>query len=373
VSDLKKLGLHDLHLSLGGKMVPFAGYEMPVQYPLGVMKEHLHTRTSAGLFDVSHMGQAVVKTNSDWAAIALALETVLPVDVLGLKDGRQRYGLITNAAGGTLDDLMFARRGEDLFIVVNAACKEQDFAIFAEVFKDVGELQIIEDRALLALQGPKAEVALSRLVPAAADMKFMDQGKFDSLFGELWISRSGYSGEDGYEVSVPYAGAEGFARALLDMPEVEAIGLGARDSLRMEAGLPLYGHELTADISAVEAGLEFAIQKVRRTGGAREGGFAGAERILRELNEGPSRRRVGLKPVGSRAPMRDGTPLFDGATQIGVVASGTFGPSVDGPIAMALLPAKYAQIGTEIEADVRGKRMTLAVSPMPFHPTNYKR
>jgi len=372
VSDLKRLPLHDLHVALGARMVPFAGYEMPVQYPLGVMKEHLHSRAAAGLFDVSHMGQAVVVPTGSWADLALAFEMLVPVDVLGLKPGRQRYGLITNDVGGVMDDLMFANRGDDLFIVVNAACKAADFEMFEQLFPGVGDLRLVDDRALLALQGPQAEAALARLVPGVAAMRFMDVARLASDFGELWVSRSGYTGEDGFEISVPEAGAEGLARALLAMPEVEPIGLGARDSLRLEAGLPLYGHELDAGTSPVEAGLDWAIQKVRRAGGARAGGFGGAEVILRELAEGAPRRRVGLRPEG-RAPMREGTLLYDGDRAVGRVTSGGFGPSVNAPIAMGYVPAELAEIGTRLEGEVRGKRHPVTVAAFPFHPTTYKR
>lgn len=373
MSDLLRLGLHDLHVELGGKMVPFAGYEMPVQYPLGVMKEHLHTRAQAGLFDVSHMGQVILKPRGTLEATMLAFEALMPVDVLSLGQGRQRYGLFTNDTGGILDDLMFANRGDHLFVVVNAACKAADIAHMQAHLSATTEVVPVTDRALLALQGPAAEAALARIVPEAAAMRFMDVDVFASAHGELWISRSGYTGEDGYEVSVPDAQAEGFARALLAMPEVEPIGLGARDSLRLEAGLCLYGHDIDETTSPVEAGLTWAIQKARKAGGAREGGFPGAARILRELAEGPSRKRVGLRPEG-RAPMREGVDLFtpDG-TPVGRVTSGGFGPSQDAPVAMGYVAAAFAAYGTALLGEVRGKRMALTVAPMPFQPTTYKR
>ena len=366
--DLLYLGLNDLHVALGGKMVPFAGYSMPVQYPMGVMKEHLHTRSAAGLFDVSHMGQVILKPRGTYEETALAFEALMPVDVLGVKPGRQRYGLFTNDAGGILDDLMFANRGDHLFVVVNAACKAADIAHMTAHLSDVCEVIPVTDRALLALQGPLAEAALARLVPEVAAMRFMDVG----VFGDIWVSRSGYTGEDGFEISVPMDQAEGFATRLLDMPEVMPIGLGARDSLRLEAGLCLYGHDIDTTTSPVEAGLTWAIQKARKAGGDREGGFPGAARILCELAEGPARCRVGLRPEG-RAPMRDHTALFAGEMAAGEVTSGGFGPSVEGPIAMGYVPAQYAEIGTKLDGEVRGKRMPVTVAAMPFQPTTYKR
>ncbi len=373
MTDLKRLGLHDLHLSLGGKMVPFAGYEMPVQYAAGVMKEHLHTRAAAGLFDVSHMGQVILRPKGDMASLCAAFEAMMPVDVAGLAQGRQRYGLFTNETGGILDDLMFANRGDHLFVVVNAACKEADVAHMQAHLSAVAEVQPVTDRALLALQGPLAEAALSGLVPQVAVMRFMDVAVVDTVFGALWISRSGYTGEDGFEISVPDGGALGLAQALLARDGVMPIGLGARDSLRLEAGLCLYGHDIDTGTSPVEAGLNWAIQKVRRTGGARAGSFPGDARILAELADGPERQRVALRPDG-RAPMREGTAIFapDG-TPVGSVTSGGFGPSVEAPIAMGYVATAYATPGTPLEAEVRGKRLPLTVSTLPFHPTTYKR
>ena len=370
---LLRLGLHDLHVELGGKMVPFAGYEMPVQYPAGVMKEHLHTRAAAGLFDVSHMGQVILRPKADMSALCLAFETLMPVDVLGLAEGRQRYGIFTNESGGILDDLMFANRGDHLFVVVNAACKAADIAHMTAHLSGVCEVIPVTDRGLLALQGPLAEAALAQLVPSAAAMRFMDVAVVDSPFGSLWISRSGYTGEDGYEISVPDAGAEALARALLALEGVEPIGLGARDSLRLEAGLCLYGHDIDTTTSPVEAALTWAIQKSRRAGGARQGGFPGAARILRELAEGPDRLRVGLRPDG-RAPMREGTALFArDATPIGAITSGGFGPSVEAPIAMGYVATAFSSPGTALNAEVRGKMLPATVSSLPFQPTTYKR
>lgn len=370
---LQQLVLRDLHVELGGKLVPFAGYAMPVQYPAGVMKEHLHCRTQAGLFDVSHMGQVILRPKGSYEASALAFEALMPVDVLGLAEGRQRYGIFTNETGGILDDLMFANRGDHLFVVVNAGCKADDIAHMQAHLSATTEVIAVTDRALLALQGPLAEAALARLVPQVTAMRFMDIAVVDSLFGALWISRSGYTGEDGFEISVPNGGAEGLARALLAMPEVAPIGLGARDSLRLEAGLCLYGHDIDINTTPVEAGLTWAIQKARRTGGAREGGFPGAGRILLEMVEGPDRQRVGLRPEG-RAPMREGTALFtaDG-TPLGGITSGGFGPSVEAPIAMGYVASAFASVGTALLGEVRGKQLPLTVASLPFTPTTYKR
>lgn len=370
---LKRLGLHDLHVGLGGKMVPFAGYEMPVQYPAGVMKEHLHTRAAAGLFDVSHMGQVILRPKAGMAALCAGFEAMMPVDVAGLAQGRQRYGLFTNDTGGIEDDLMFANRGNHLFVVVNAACKEADVAHMRAQLGAVAEVEFIQDRALLALQGPGAEAALAGLLPGVAAMRFMDVAVMDWDGAEVWLSRSGYTGEDGFELSIREDRALDFAQALLARPGVMPIGLGARDSLRLEAGLCLYGHDIDDGTSPVEAGLTWAIQKVRRSGGDRAGGFPGADRILRELAEGPERCRVGLRPEG-RAPMREGVELFavDG-TPLGRVTSGGFGPSVEAPVAMGYVPASYATTGTAVMGEVRGKRLPVTVVPMPFHPTTYKR
>ncbi len=370
MGELYRTELYDLHVALGAKMVPFAGYEMPVQYPMGVMKEHLHCREAAGLFDVSHMGQVILRG----ADAAGALERLVPVSIKALAEGRQRYALFTNEDGGILDDLMVANRGDHLFLVVNAACKDADIAHMRANLTDC-EIEVIEDRALLALQGPDAETALARIAPDVADMIFMDVAVVASDFGELWVSRSGYTGEDGYEVSVEAAQAEAFAKALLAMDEVAPIGLGARDSLRLEAGLCLYGNDIDTSTSPVEAALEWAVQKVRRTGGAREGGFPGARRILAEFRNGASRRRVGLLPEG-RAPMRAGTMLFAGAeggTPIGEVTSGAFGPTIEGPLSMGYVTTAQATIGTTVYGEVRGKRLPAKVADMPFRPSTYKR
>ncbi|PJE29007.1 aminomethyltransferase [Pseudooceanicola antarcticus] len=368
--DLKDLPLAGLHAELGGKMVPFAGYSMPVQYAAGVMKEHLHTRSAAGLFDVSHMGQVILK-GADPETLALAFESLTPAAVLGLKEGRQRYGLLTNATGGILDDLMFANRGDHLFVVVNAACKAADIAHMRAGLPGI-EVEEITGRCLLALQGPGAEAALAKLAPEVAEMRFMDVGYVTLAGAECWISRSGYTGEDGYEISVPDDAAEALARALLDDESVLPIGLGARDSLRLEAGLCLYGHDIDETTSPVEAALQWSIQKSRRAGGDRAGGFPGAERILAELESGPSRLRVGLSPQG-RAPMREGVTLHHGGEEVGHITSGAFGPSVEAPVSMGYLPAALAVPGTEVEGALRGRLAPVTVTGLPFRPANFKR
>lgn len=374
MTDLKTLPLEQLHRELGAKMVPFAGYDMPVQYAAGVMKEHQHTRDAAGLFDVSHMGQVILR-GPDYETAALALEALVPVNVAGLAQNRQRYGFLTNAAGGILDDLMLANRGDHLFLVVNAACKDADIAHLRANMPAGVAVEVIEDRALLALQGPGAEAVLARLNSAVADMKFMDVATLDLNGAECWISRSGYTGEDGYEISVPADAADGLARILLADATVLPIGLGARDSLRLEGGLCLYGHDIDTGTTPIEAGLTWAIQKIRRTAGARAGGFPGAERILSELENGAIRARVGLRPEG-RAPMREGVQLFadaEGGAAIGQVTSGGFGPTVQGPVAMGYVPSDMAAPGTQIYGEVRGKRLPVQVVSLPFVPANFKR
>jgi aminomethyltransferase len=375
MTELLRTALYDFHVANGGKMVPFAGYAMPVQYPLGVMKEHLHTRANAGLFDVSHMGQVALTSLKGLEAVMLALEALVPVSVAGLKADRQRYGIFTNDAGGILDDLMIANTGDHLFLVVNAACKAQDIAHMRANLPDHVTVTEITDRALLALQGPKAEAALKRLVPHVTTMRFMDSHRVDVDGIEWWISRSGYTGEDGFEISIPAEIATDVAGKLVAMDEVELIGLGARDSLRLEAGLCLYGHDINTETSPVEGNIAWAIQGIRRKGGARVGGFPGAARILAELDEGAHKLRVGLLPQG-RAPMREGTPLFatkDSTDQIGTITSGGFGPSVAGPVAMGYVPIDFAADGVEIFAELRGKRLPVTVAPMPFRPSTYKR
>ena len=372
---LKRTPLHALHLSLGARMVPFAGYDMPVQYPLGVLKEHLHTRAAAGLFDVSHMGQITIRARSGrYEDAALALESLVPVDIAGLAEARQRYGVLTNDAGGILDDLMITHLDDHLFVVVNGACKDADFAHIKRHLGESCEVTML-DRALLALQGPRAVDVLAELWADVAAMKFMDVRHCRLHDVSCLVSRSGYSGEDGYEISVPAHMAEDIANRLLEHPDVQPIGLGARDSLRLEAGLCLYGNDIDETTSPVEGAIEWAIQKVRRSGGARAGGFPGAERILGELADGTARRRVGLKPEG-KAPVRGHAMLYAddaGQTKIGEVTSGGFGPSVDGPVAMGYVSPAHAEIGTQLYAEVRGKYLPVTVAALPFIKPTYKR
>ncbi len=372
---LKKTPLHALHLSLGARMVPFAGYDMPVQYPAGVMKEHLQTRTAAGVFDVSHMGQVIIKAKSGkYEDAALALESLVPVDILGLAEGRQRYGFFTDENGGILDDLMITHLDDHLFVVVNAACKEQDIAHLQKHLSDTCDITVL-DRALIALQGPRAVEALAELWADVAAMKFMDVRHCRLHDVSCLVSRSGYSGEDGFEISIPADKAVDVTNRLLEHPDVEPIGLGARDSLRLEAGLCLYGNDIDTTTSPVEAAIEWGMQKARRTGGARAGGFPGAERILGELDKGVTRKRVGLKPEG-KAPVRGHAKLYadaEGKTEIGEVTSGGFGPSVEGPVAMGYVPVSHAAAGTQIYAEVRGKYLPVTVSALPFITPTYKR
>jgi aminomethyltransferase len=368
--------LHALHVARGGKMVPFAGYDMPVQYAAGVLREHLHTRTGAGLFDVSHMGQIALHPKSGKVEdAALALERLVPQDILGVAPGRQRYAQFTNGQGGILDDLMVANFGSDLFLVVNAACKVEDEAHLRAGLSDTCVIEPLANRALIALQGPKAESALAKLCPDAPAMRFMDAGphRVDGI--DCYVSRSGYTGEDGFEISVPAEQAEALASALLENSDVLPIGLGARDSLRLEAGLCLYGHDIDTTTTPVEGALEWSIQKSRRPGGVRAGGFPGADRIISQLASGTPRRRVGLRPEG-RAPVREGAPLFADAVssaQIGTVTSGGFGPSVNAPVAMGYLPSSHAAPGSLVFAELRGQRLPLLIAPMPFVPNTYKR
>jgi len=372
---LKRTPLHALHLELGARMVSFAGYEMPVQYAPGVLKEHLHTRAAAGLFDVSHMGQIVVRAKSgDVADAGRALERLMPADILGLTPGRQRYAFFTNERGGILDDLMVANCGDHLLLVVNAACKSADEAHLRAHLGNGCEVARL-DRALIALQGPKALPALARLAPECARLRFMDVATLDVLGAACVVVRSGYTGEDGFEISVPTARASDIARALLETADIAPIGLGARDSLRLEAGLCLYGSDIDETTTPIEAGLTWAIQKARRRGGAREAGFPGAEIILDQLESGAARHRVGLRPEG-RMPVRAGAPLFadeEGGSPIGSVTSGCFGPCLDAPAAMGYLPTALAVPGTTVFAEVRGKRLPVAVATLPFIAPNYKR
>ncbi len=366
---LLRTPLYDLHVGLGAKMVPFAGYAMPVNYPAGILKEHLHTRAKAGLFDVSHMGQAMLE-GPDHGTTAKALETLLPADILNLKPGQQRYSQLLNDDGGIIDDLMVTRTADadgKIYLVVNASRKDIDFAHIAAHLPANVKLHPMPGRALLALQGPSAKSVLGALCPAAASMPFMTgmRGKVGTL--ECHISRSGYTGEDGYEISVASGEAVELAKLLLAQEGVLPIGLGARDSLRLEAGLCLYGHDIDETTSPIEAGLTWSIQKRRRV----EGGFPGAVRIQHELEKGPQRKRVGIKPDG-RAPAREGTAVTALLGEnIGTVTSGGFGPSVDGPVAMGYVKAGYAEAGTPVNLMVRGKALSASVVPMPFTPHRY--
>jgi aminomethyltransferase len=373
--NLKATPLHALHQELEARMVPFAGYEMPVQYPLGVLKEHLHTRAAAGLFDVSHMGQIVLRAKSgDVQEASQALERLVPVNVVDLAAGRLRYAFFTNAQGGILDDLMVANCGDRLLLVVNAACKEADEAHLRAELGNECDVERL-DRALIALQGPKAEAALARLAPECTCMRFMDIRTLTVMGAECTVARSGYTGEDGFEISTPADIAREIAEELLANPCVSPIGLGARDSLRLEVGLCLYGSDIDGTTTPVEAGLSWAIQKACHRGGAREGGFPGAEIILGQLEHGAARHRVGLRPEG-RAPVRAGAPLFaaeDVNAQIGAVTSGGFGPSLNAPIAMGYLPTALALSGTTVFAELRGKRLPVTVTPLPFIVPKYKR
>jgi aminomethyltransferase len=375
-TSLKCTPLHALHVIRGGKMVPFAGYDMPVQYATGVLREHLHTRSSAGLFDVSHMGQIALRPKSGKVEdAARALERLVPQDILGLAPGRQRYALFTNETGGLLDDLMVANFGSHLFLVVNAACKTEDEAHLRAKLSETCAIEPLPDRALIALQGPKAESVLAKFCADIASMRFMDAGPRNIDGIECFVSRSGYTGEDGFEISVPADKAEALATALLGHSDVLPIGLGARDSLRLEAGLCLYGHDIDTTTTPIEGALEWSIQKSRRHGGARAGGFPGAEAILIQLEKGAPRRRVGLRPEG-RAPVREGAALFADAAsseQIGAITSGGFGPSINAPVAMGYLPSSHAAPGHLVFAELRGQRLPLRVAATPFVPNTYKR
>lgn len=367
---LKQTPLFDLHNELGARMVPFAGYEMPVQYPLGVKKEHIHTREKAGLFDVSHMGQ--VKLHG--ANAAKALEALVPVDIIDLPAGKQRYALFTNEQGGVMDDLMVTNHGDYIYVVVNAACKEQDIAHMRANLGDDVELEVMDDAALVALQGPEAAAVMARFAPDTADMVFMDARAVLVDGVECLFSRSGYTGEDGFEISIPSAEAERICRLLLNEPEVEAIGLGARDSLRLEAGLCLYGHDIDTTTTPLEASLIWAISKVRRADGERAGGFPGADIILGQIaNKDWTRKRVGLVAEG-RAPIREGAELFDAdGNKIGVVTSGTFGPTAEKPVAMGYVATEFSALETQVFASVRGKQLPMTVAKMPLVEQRYYR
>ena len=372
---LKTTPLHQLHVSLGARMVPFAGYDMPVQYPAGVMKEHLQTRAAAGLFDVSHMGQVVIKAKSGkYEDAALALESLVPVDILGLAEGRQRYGFFTDDNGGILDDLMITHLDDHLFVVVNAACKDADIAHLQKHIGEICDITVL-DRALIALQGPRAVDVLAELWADVASMRFMDVRHCRLHDVSCLVSRSGYSGEDGYEISVPNEMAEDIAKRLLEHPDAQPIGLGARDSLRLEAGLCLYGNDIDTTTTPVEGSLNWAMQKIRRTGGARAGGFPGADKILAQLADPAllTRKRVGLVAL-ERVPVRDHSELqsTEGSV-IGEVSSGMLGPTINQPVAMGYVKPDFAALGTRVNAIVRGKAVPMEVAAMPFVPNRYHR
>jgi aminomethyltransferase len=371
---LKRTALHALHTALGARFVPFAGYEMPIQFRSGILKEHLHTRAAAGLFDVSHMGQLVVRPRTGrMQDTARALESLMPIDVLDLREGRQRYGFFTDSAGGILDDFMIAHLGDRYLLIVNASRKDFDEAHLRASNLEHCIIECLEDRALLALQGPLAESALAPFCPQVAAMRFMDVRALAIAGVDCLASRSGYTGEDGFEISVPASEAETLARRLLGDSNVAPIGLGARDSLRLEAGLCLYGSDLDTNTTPVEASLAWAIPKSRRKGGTREGGFPGAETILAQLASGTARRRVGLRSR-ERTPIRGGSLLYsDDGAQIGEVTSGGFGPSVGAPVAMGYVAGSMANPGILVFADVRGRRVPVEVSELPFIKPHYKR
>ncbi len=368
-ADLRKTPLHDLHVERGGRMVPFAGYAMPVQYPDGIIAEHQHTRTSAGLFDVSHMGQAILRGDD----VLALFESLVPGDIAGLDAGQMRYTLLLNDSGGIRDDLM-ATRIEDggadaLFLVVNAACKDADFAHIADALGGRAELEILADRALLALQGPKAEAALSALAPACRDLVFLEGADMPIDGHAAFVTRSGYTGEDGFEISVPESTAAALAERLLADDGVSPVGLGARDSLRLEAGLCLYGHDIDETTTPVEAGLTWAVGKRRRE----DGNFPGAEAILAQISTGPLRKRVGLLPEG-RAPVREGAVIRDAAGEIvGTVTSGGFAPTLERPVAMGYVATPHAEVGTRVEIELRNRTVAAEVAAMPFVQPNYKR
>lgn len=361
--------LYDLHLEWGAKMVEFAGYQMPVSYPAGVLKEHAHTRTKAGLFDVSHMGQLRL-TGPD---AARALETLVPGDIIDLGPHRQRYTLLTNDQAGILDDLMVTNTGDSLLLVVNAACKQQDIEHLRAHLAGDCQLELLSDRALLALQGPAAAEVMAKFNPEATRLVFMTAGAFNLLGVECFVSRSGYTGEDGFEISVPADRAEELARALLTHDEVEPIGLGARDSLRLEAGLCLYGHDLDTTTTPIEASLAWAVSKSRRADGARPGGYPGAKIVQRQMAGGVSRKRVGILPQG-KVPVREGVELFDSHHQlVGRVTSGGFGPTLGRPLGMAYVAAECAELGTELVAMVRGRPVPVEVVKAGFVESRYYR
>ena len=371
---LKRTPLYELHSELGAKLTEFAGYEMPVQYSLGILSEHQHTRTKAGLFDVSHMGQIILR-GSSYQETALAFERAIPMDVLDLKVGRQRYGFLTTDGGGILDDLMFSNREDHIFVVLNAACKDSDIVHLRTLLEPEISIEVIENRALIALQGPASETVLSEFNSQISAMKFMDIETLSIAGAECWISRSGYTGEDGFEISIPSSAAEAITRSILSKQEVEFVGLGARDSLRLEAGLCLYGHDIDEETTPVEASLTWAIQKARRTNGERANGFLGDKIITQQLDMGTYRKRVGFLPQ-TRAPMREGVEIYETESSkevIGKITSGGYGPTVGHPVAMGYINSEYVDSNDNLFGELRGKRVPVKIAKLPFVPLNFKR
>lgn len=373
--ELKRTPLYYLHKELKAKIIPFAGYEMPVNYPLGILQEHIHCRKAVGLFDVSHMGQILISSKSiSMTSLALELEKLIPVDLVDLKQDRQRYGFLTNNSGGIIDDLMISNRGDHFFVVVNAARQDIDVQYLKKNLQSDINVFVEKGRSLIAVQGPYAEEALSSTISGIQQMRFLDVKNFLFKDIEVWISRSGYTGQDGFEVSIPNDIAEDFCRTLLEIEKVEAIGLGARDTLRLECGLCLYGQDLDEGISPIEAGLTWAIQKVRRNQGIRAGGFPGASKILTQIDESPERRRVALLPVG-RAPIRFGTKLFsdkNGTAEIGLVTSGGYSPTIEKPISMGYVNQSDPLKGQLVYGEVRNKLLPLEITNLPFVKTSFK-
>ena len=376
MNTLNRTALYDLHRSLGAKSIPFAGYEMPVNYPLGIMKEHLYCRESAGLFDVSHMGQLIISsTTQPMQSIATELEKLLPIDILGLGEGRQRYGFLPNSQGGIIDDLMISNRGDHFFVVINASRKEIDFKYFKKNISKEIDVDLISTRSLIAIQGPQSEKILSSQIGELSSLNYLDVKNFLYNGEIMWVSRSGYTGQDGFEISLPNNLCEFFCKSILEQEGIEPIGLGARDTLRLECGLCLYGQDLNETITPIEAGLKWAIQKVRRTGGEREGGFIGQEKILAQIEKSPSLKREAFSPHG-KAPLRSGTKLFSddlGKNEIGLITSGSYSPTLERPISMGYLNHTKFKVGDPIFGELRTKFFPLKLTKLPFVPTSFKR
>ena len=376
MNTLNRTALYDLHRSLGAKSIPFAGYEMPVNYPLGIMKEHLYCRESAGLFDVSHMGQLIISsTTQPMQSIATELEKLLPIDILGLGEGRQRYGFLPNSQGGIIDDLMISNRGDHFFVVINASRKEIDFKYFKKNISKEIDVDLISTRSLIAIQGPQSEKILSSQIGELSSLNYLDVKNFLYNGEIMWVSRSGYTGQDGFEISLPNNSCEFFCKSILEQEGIEPIGLGARDTLRLECGLCLYGQDLNETITPIEAGLKWAIQKVRRTGGEREGGFIGQEKILAQIEKSPGLKREAFSPHG-KAPLRSGTKLFSddlGKNEIGLITSGSYSPTLERPISMGYLDHTKFKTGDLIFGELRNKFLPLQLTKLPFVPTSFKR